>query len=60
MAVPKSKGTRVGWLVTTVMEHPLLHQFYAGPPFHFGSQNNVAGILILQDNEHTTLVLQVF
>ena len=27
------------------MGHPLLHHFDAGLSFHFGSQNNVAGML---------------
>ena len=29
MVVPKSKGTRIGWLVVNVMEQPLLHLFDA-------------------------------
>ena len=41
MTVPKSKGTRVGWLVTNAMEHPLLHLFDAGPSFHLVAKNNV-------------------
>ena len=32
-------------VATNVMEHPLLHHFDASPSFHFGSQNNVAGML---------------
>ena len=43
MTVPKSKDTRL--VSTNIMEHPVLHHFDAGPLFHFGSQNNVAGML---------------
>ena len=41
----KKKGNKDRLVATNVMEHPLLHHFDAGPSFHFGSQNNVAGML---------------
>ena len=55
MAVWKSKGTRVGVrLVTNVIEHPLLHHFYAGPSFHF---NNAAGMLHYISNQPCSFTL---
>ena len=49
----KSKGTRVDWLVANVIEHPCYTIVYAGPSFHFGSQNNVAGMLHYIGNQPT-------
>ena len=51
MAVRKTKETRIGWLVTNVIEHPCYIVLYAGPSFHFGSQDNVAGMLHYISNQ---------
>ena len=37
------------------MGHPLIHHFDAGPSFHFGSQNNVAGMLHYDNTVDTSL-----
>ena len=53
MAVPKSKETRVGWLVTNVMERPPLHLFDAAHHFILVAKHNVAGMLHYISNEPT-------
>ena len=57
MAVPKSNGTRVGWRLR--MQWSILC-YTISPSFHFGSQNNVAGMLHCVSSLQPTLVPLLF
>ena len=57
MAVPKSKATRVGWGL--LMQWSILC-YTISPSFHFGSQNNVAGMLHCISSLQPTLVPLLF